>query len=259
MAPFAILGVGLLTTLLLLTAVWVVQLFTRDAGLVDVVWSASMGVLAAEYALAGDAPAVARLLMATLALTWALRLAWYLAKRMRGAPEDSRYAAAREAWGAKADLYMLGFFWFQALIATILSIPFLVIAYMPEAPGIGVALAAIAGWFVSGGGEATADAQLHAFKQKPENRGKVCAKGLWRYSRHPNYFFESLHWVTYVILAIGAPHWWATLASPLLMAWLLLRVSGIPTIENRQASEKREGHDAYVRRTSAFIPWPPRH
>ena len=86
----------------------------------------------------------------------------------------------------------------------------------------------------------------------------MCAEGLWRYSRHPNYFFESLHWVTYVVLAIGAPYWWATLASPVIMAWLLLRVSGIPTIENKQASEKREGHDEYVRRTSAFIPWPPK-
>ncbi|WP_348765714.1 DUF1295 domain-containing protein [uncultured Salinisphaera sp.] len=258
MSVLAAFGIGLATAAILLTLVWIIQLFTRNAGLVDVVWSAAVGLIAAEYALLGDAPAPARILLAALALTWALRLAGYLAKRMRGAPEDSRYAAAREAWGKKADLYMLGFFLFQAVAASILSIPFLVVAYMPEAPSLGVALAAIAVWFVSVVGEGTADAQLHRFKQKPENRGKVCAEGLWRYSRHPNYFFESLHWVTYVVLAIGAPYWWATLASPVIMAWLLLRVSGIPTIENKQASEKREGHDEYVRRTSAFIPWPPK-
>ncbi|MES1941399.1 hypothetical protein T5B8_14235 [Salinisphaera sp. T5B8] len=258
MSALAAFGVGLATAAILLTLVWIIQLFTRNAGLVDVVWSAAVGLIAAEYALLGDAPAAARILMAALALTWALRLAGYLAKRMRGAPEDSRYAAAREAWGAKADLYMLGFFLFQAVAASILSIPFLVIAYMPEAPSLGIALAAIAVWFVAVVGEGTADAQLHRFKQQPENRGKVCAQGLWRYSRHPNYFFESLHWVTYVVLAIGAPYWWATLASPVIMAWLLLRVSGIPTIENKKASEKREGHDEYVRRTSAFIPWPPK-
>jgi steroid 5-alpha reductase family enzyme len=258
MTPLAAFGVGLATAALLLTLVWVVQLFTRNAGLVDVVWSAAVGLIAAEYALLGDAPAPARILLAALALTWALRLASYLAKRMRGAGEDSRYASARQAWGARADLYMLGFFLFQAVAASILSIPFLVIAYMREAPSLGVTLAALAVWFVSVVGEGTADSQLHRFKQKPENKGKVCAEGLWRYSRHPNYFFESLHWVTYVVLAIGAPWWWATLASPVLMAWLLLRISGIPTIENRKASEKREGYDEYIRRTSAFIPWPPR-
>ncbi|ROO37522.1 DUF1295 domain-containing protein [Salinisphaera orenii] len=258
MTPLAAFGIGLAIAAALLTVVWIIQLFTRNAGLVDVVWSAAVGLIAAAYALLGDAPAAARILLAALALTWALRLAGHLAKRMRGAPEDSRYAAARRAWGARADLYMLGFFLFQALIAAVLSIPFLVVAYMPEAPSLGVALAAIAVWFVSVVGEGTADTQLHRFKQRPENRGRVCAEGLWRYSRHPNYFFESLHWVTYVVLAIGAPYWWATLASPLIMAGLLLKVSGIPTIENKAAADKREGHDEYVRRTSAFIPWPPK-
>ena len=258
MTPLAAFGTGLATAVLLLTLVWVIQLFTRNAGLVDVVWPAAVGVLGAEYALFGDAPAGTRILLAALALSWALRLAGYLARRMRGAPEDSRYAAARESWGRKADVYLLGFFVFQAVIASILSIPFLVVAYMPEAPSLGIALAAIAIWFVSVVGEGTADTQLRGFKQKPKNRGHVCTEGLWRYSRHTNYFFESLHWVTYVVLAIGAPYWWATLASPVIMAWLLLRVSGIPTIENKKASAKRQGHDEYVRRTSAFIPWPPK-
>jgi len=258
MTPLAAFGVGLATAALLLTIVWAIQLVTRNAGLVDVVWSASVGIIAAEYALLSDAPVAARLLMATLALTWSMRLAGYLAQRMRGAPEDSRYAAARESWGRRADVYMLGFFLFQAVVASILSIPFLVIAYMPEAPSLGVALAAMLIWLISVAGEGTADTQLHRFKQKPENRGKVCTEGLWRYSRHPNYFFESLHWVTYVVLAIGAPYWWATLASPVIMAWLLLKVSGIPTIETADASKKRAGHDEYVRTTSAFVPWPPK-
>ncbi|GAB3684596.1 DUF1295 domain-containing protein [Salinisphaera aquimarina] len=258
MTPIAAFGLGLATTVVLLIIVWLIQLFTRNAGLVDVVWSASVGIMAAEYALVGDAPGGARILLAALALTWAFRLAAYLAVRMRGAPEDSRYAAARKSWGKKADLYMLGFFVFQAVIAAILSIPFLVVAYMPDAPSLWVVLLTLLVWFVAVVGEGTADAQLKAFKARPENRGKVCAEGLWRYSRHPNYFFESLHWVTYVVLAIGAPWWWATLASPVIMAWLLLKVSGIPTIEGKDAADKREGHDEYVRTTSAFVPWPPK-
>lgn len=258
MTPIAAFGLGLATAMILLVLVWLVQLATRNAGLVDVVWTASIGLIAAEYALLGDAPAPVRILLAALALTWSLRLAGYLALRMRGAPEDSRYAAVRAAWGAKADLYMLGFFIFQAVIAAILSIPFLVIAYRPEAPSIAVVLLALVVWFVAVVGEGTADAQLRRFKQKPANKGRVCTVGLWRYSRHPNYFFESLHWVTYVVLAVGAPWWWATLASPAIMAFLLLKVSGIPTIEGKAAAEKREGHDEYLRTTSAFIPWPPR-
>jgi len=258
MSALAAFGVGLATATALLVIVWLIQLKTRNAGLVDVVWAAAVGILGAEYALLGDAPGGARVLMAALALTWAFRLAGYLAVRMQGAPEDSRYAAARESWGRKADLYMLGFFVFQAVAAAILSIPFLVVAYMPEAPSWWVVVLTLVVWFVAVVGEGTADAQLKAFKDKPENKGKVCSEGLWRYSRHPNYFFESLHWVAYVVLAIGAPYWWATLGSPLIMAWLLLKVSGIPTIEGKDAADKRKGHDEYVRTTSAFIPWPPK-
>ncbi len=206
----------------------------------------------------GDAPVAARLLMAVLAITWSFRLAGYLAVRMKGQPEDSRYAAARDSWGAKADLYMLGFFILQAVIAGVLSIPLLVIAYMDDGPSLVTGALAVIIWFVSVVGEGTADAQLKAFKARPENRGKVCREGLWYYSRHPNYFFESLHWVTYVVLAIGAGWWWATLLGPILMAVLLLKISGIPTVEGKDASKKREGHDEYVRTTNAFIPWPPR-
>ncbi|MES1937988.1 DUF1295 domain-containing protein [Salinisphaera hydrothermalis] len=259
MAALSVFGIALLTAVVLLTIVWAIQLFTRNAGLVDVVWSASIGIIALEYALAGSAPVAGRLLMAVLAIAWSFRLASYLAVRMKGQPEDSRYTAARDAWGDKADLYMFGFFILQAVIASVLSIPLLVIAYMDNAPSFVTAALAVIVWFISVVGEGTADAQLKAFKDKPENKGKVCRDGLWYYSRHPNYFFESLHWVTYVVLAIGAGWWWlATWIGPVLMATLLLKISGIPTVEGKDASKKREGHDEYVRTTNAFIPWPPK-
>ncbi|HET7315730.1 DUF1295 domain-containing protein [Salinisphaera sp.] len=259
MSALAAFGIGLLTVIVLLVIVWMIQLFTRNAGLVDAVWAAALGIIALEYTLMGDSPVAARLLMAVLALTWSLRLAEYLAARMKGRPEDSRYAAARESWGSRADFYLLAFFVLQAVIAAVLSIPFLVIAYMDDGPSFVTGALAVVVWFVSVVGEGTADAQLKAFKAKPENKGKVCREGLWYYSRHPNYFFESLHWVSYVVLAIGAGYWWATLIGPVLMAVLLLKISGIPTVENKDAAEKREGHDAYVRTTNAFIPWPPKN
>ena len=145
-----------------------------------------------------------------------------------------------------------------AIAAVVLAIPFLVIAYMDEGPSLVTGALAIVVWLVSVIGEGTADAQLKAFKARPENKGKVCRQGLWYYSRHPNYFFESLHWVAYVVLAIGASYWLATLISPVLMAFLLLKVSGVPTVEGKDAADKREGHDEYVRTTNAFIPWPPK-
>ncbi len=257
MEPLTVFFLGLILTSALLVAVWVIQLFTRDASLVDVVWSASMGLMGILYAVLGSAPAATRILLAVMAGLWAFRLAGYLALRMRGKPEDSRYAAARQSWGRKAGVYLLGFFLFQAFVAWILSLPFLVVAYMPSnPPGLLVALGLLV-WLISVGGESLADRQLHRFKQDPANKGKVFRGGLWRYSRHPNYFFESLHWVSYVIIAIGAPYGWATLASPIIMAVLLLKVSGVPTIETKNAAAQREGHDEYVRTTNAFIPWPP--
>lgn len=249
---------GLIVAVLLLTVVWLVQLRTRDASPVDAVWTASLGIVGLLYAVLGTAPAALRLILALMVGLWAVRLATYLAMRMRGTTEDSRYAAARASWGQRANLYMLLFFWFQAVAAWVLSLPFLVIVYRTQMPVSGWVVAAVVVWLVSVIGEGLADQQLHRFKRDPANKGQVCAAGLWRYSRHPNYFFESLHWVSYVLLAVGSGYWWATLASPVIMAWLLLCVSGIPTIENANAKSRRAGYDQYVRSTSAFIPLPPK-
>ncbi len=153
---------------------------------------------------------------------------------------------------------MLAFFILQAVIAVVLSLSFWVVATMDVKPPV---ICTIAAMIIAAGsvlGEGLADAQLARFKANPANRGWVCARGLWRYSRHPNYFFESFYWVTFMVLAAGASLWWVTLISPVLMAVLLLKISGIPTVEARSAAGKRKGHDAYVATTSAFIPWPPK-
>ena len=112
-------------------------------------------------------------------------------------------------------------------------------------------------WLLSVAGEGMADAQLARFKKIPSNKGRVCREGLWRYSRHPNYFFECLHWFTYLLLAIGSSWWWVGLIAPFVMAFLLLRLSGIPITEAHLAKSRPEYAD-YMRTTSAFIPWPPR-
>ncbi|HEX6592585.1 MAG TPA: DUF1295 domain-containing protein, partial [Moraxellaceae bacterium] len=163
----------------------------------------------------------------------------------------------REEWGEAADRRMLGFFLVQALAALLLSLAFLLPALRPDSPGLLALMLAVLVWLLAVIGEAVADAQLRRFVADPAHRGRVCDVGLWRYSRHPNYFFECLHWLAYVPLALGAPWGWLTLLPPVFMAWLLVKVSGIPLLEQHLA-RSRPGYADYVRRTSMLIPWPPR-
>jgi steroid 5-alpha reductase family enzyme len=130
-------------------------------------------------------------------------------------------------------------------------------SYRVDAAAPGWIVVAVALWVVSVAGEALADRQLHRFIAAPANHGQVCRAGLWRYSRHPNYFFECVHWLAYIALSVGTPWAWLTLAPPVLMALLLMKVSGIPLVEARSAQTRR-GYAEYMRTTSALIPWPPK-
>lgn len=250
--------IGLAAITAILVATWVLQLKTRNAGHVDITWSFSLGIAAVIYAVLADGDSTMRVLAGLLGLVWSARLGGYLYLRNVGTAEDSRYTALREKWGDAQDRNMLLFYLFQGLMAWILSVPFLVVAYQAETVMAPLLVLGILIWAVSVLGEALSDYQLMQFKADSANRGKVCRQGLWYYSRHPNYFFESLHWVAYVPLAIGSSLWWLTLVSPALMAWLLLKVSGVPGVETPEGKNKREGYDEYVRTTSSFIPWPPK-
>lgn len=239
------------------TVVWLVQLRTRNAGMIDPVWALSLGAVAALYALLGSGDGLLRLLVGVGGLAWGLRLGIHLWRRNAGHAEDARYRALRESWGADADRRLFRFFLVQAVAAVLLSLAFLLPAFspLPAAPWQVAAFAAI--WLLSVGGEALADRQLRAFVADPAHRGRVCTVGLWRWSRHPNYFFECLHWVAYVPLAILAPWGWLTLLPPLFMAWLLVKVSGIPLLEAHLV-KSRPGYADYIRTTPMLLPWPPR-
>jgi steroid 5-alpha reductase family enzyme len=151
-----------------------------------------------------------------------------------------------------------GFFQLQAVLIGLLSLP-VAIACSNPAGGIGAfEIAGLALWLVAIGGEAVADAQLAWFRGQPANRGRVCEFGLWKYSRHPNYFFEWLIWVAYFIFALGAPFGWAGVLSPLLMLYFLTCVTGIPPSEAHSLSSRGEAYRSYQRRTSPFIPWFPK-
>ena len=239
------------------TAVWWVQLRTLNAGMVDPVWAASLGGVALLVAACGTGAPINRLCVAAGGAIWGARLALHLWRRNHAKPEDPRYRALREQWGTAAARNMFGFFQLQAVISLALSVAFFVPAYRPDPPSTAALSAGICIWLAAVAGEALADRQLRRFVADPDQQGKVCRVGLWRYSRHPNYFFECTHWLAYSAISLGTPWLWLTLLAPVLMAWLLLKVSGIPILEAR-LMQTRAGYREYVQTTSALVPWPPR-
>lgn len=240
------------------TLAWMIQLRTRNAGLVDAIWAWTLGGLAALYAITGSAPLETRFVLGLMGGLWGLRLGTHLWRRNYGKAEDFRYADFRARWGTRANFNMFWFFQFQNIFTLLLSASaFMAVAYRPDAPSSLAIVCAGLIWLTSVAGEAIADSQMETFRGNPANKGRVCRDGLWRWSRHPNYFFECLHWVAYVPLAIGAPWGWTALAAPLVMAFLITKLSGMPILEAEMAKRKA-GYADYIRTTSALIPWPPK-
>ena len=213
------------------------------------------GILAVFYAgFAGGDPAQ-RLLVAVLVGVWSTRLALHVyLDRIRGKEEDGRYQMLRERWGDRAQLWFFLFFQVQAFWSVLFSIPFLAVTSNASPLGPWDILGTVI-WLVAVGGESVADRQLARWRSRPENHGKTCREGLWRLSRHPNYFFEWIHWWAYVIAAIGAPGWWMTLISPAIISFFLLRVTGIPATERQALRSRGDAYREYQRTTSASVPW----
>ena len=256
--PQGWLGLGAFAFLVIVFgAAWWRQLHTRNAASIDAIWAVSLGCVALIYAFFSSGDTLTRWMIGLGGSIWGLRLGMHLWRRNAGKPEDARYRKLRDTWGAKANSRMFRLFQIQAVVSTILSLAFAIPAFRNDRPSVPLLVAACAVWLISVGGEALADRQLARFAAAPLNSGAVCQTGLWRYSRHPNYFFECLHWLTYTFLSLGAPFGWLTLIPPLLMAWLLTKVSGLPMLE-RHLAATRPGYAAYMRRTSALVPWPPR-
>jgi len=241
---------------------WMVQKATGNGGWVDVIWTFATGGAGVTYALVPVVEPTPRgWLVAALAALWSLRLGLHLLRRS-AKQEDARYAWFRKAWGAGFQARMFRFLQIQAAAAAFLALSMWLAARNP-APGLGAA--DVAGVLVFAGallGGAVADAQLTAFKADPDNAGKVCDRGLWAWSRHPNYFFEWLVWLGFALIAVnlqGAWPWgWAAFHAPLFMLWLLTRKSGIPPLEDHMARSRGQAWAAYKARTSAFFPLPPR-
>lgn len=229
-------------------------------GFVDVAWSYAFAFLAGSYAWLGPGWLPRRLLLAGMVVIWSGRLGTHLLRRVAAhhPVEDGRYAQLRQDWAGSFGVKMFGFFQLQAGSVVLLGVPFLLPALNPAAGFQPVELAGAVLWLGALAGEALADAQLAAFKRDPANAGRVCDAGLWRCSRHPNYFFEWLVWVAYFVFALGSPWGWVAAIGPASILYLLLCVTGIPLTEQQAVRSKGDAYRRYQAVTSAFVPWFPR-
>jgi len=260
MTALALLTLALLGLCALFALLWVVCRRIDNYGFVDVAWSYAFALVAVFYAWFAEGWYLRRFVLAALAVLWSLRLGSHLLKRVAAhhPDEDGRYVQLRKDWSGNFHPKMFGFFQLQAASVVLLSIPFLLPTLNPAVNFHPLEVAGVVLWFVALFGEATADAQLAAFKRNRANRGHVCDTGLWRYSRHPNYFFEWLIWVAFFVFALGSPWGWLAIIGPASILYLLLRVTGIPLTEEQSVRSKGDAYRRYQQTTSAFIPWFPK-
>ncbi|WP_425401086.1 DUF1295 domain-containing protein [Aeoliella sp.] len=247
---------NLLTVAFLHTAVWLVSLLKRDVSIVDLFWAVGFAVITCRTALLVQWTPLSGLLVA-MVLIWALRLSGYLTWRNWGEPEDHRYGKMREYWGRRFPLVSLfTVFLLQALLTWIVALP--VQTSILQGGNLGVfATIGVLLWTIGLVFEAVGDWQLARFKADQANAGKVMDHGLWRYTRHPNYFGEFLVWWGIYVATLEAGFVWWTLIGPVLMSILLLKVSGVTLLE-KSLQARKQGYDDYARRTSAFFPWLPK-
>jgi steroid 5-alpha reductase family enzyme len=236
---------------------WAYAKKINNYSIVDAVWALSFALLTAIYAVLGNGFWQRRALILVCVGFWGLRLGIFLWKRIQGhhPKEDGRYLELREKYKPNVERGFFWFFQYQAWSVVLLTIPFLLIcengdSHLQTSEWIGVAL-----WALSLTGEAIADHQAKAFKSDPKNAKRVCDQGLWKYSRHPNYFFESCVWWSYFIIALSSPHGIFTVYCPLIMLFLLLKVTGVPLSEAQSLKSRGDAYRAYQKRTSVFIPW----
>ena len=257
METWLLLTIGLLLVVAFFSAFWVLQYAIDNSAVVDVGWGFGVALPGLFFCWQTEGNPARRIIAGSLLLIWATRLGWHLYRRWKSHPEDKRYASLKKEWGDQAQWRMFRFYQMQGLGAFLFALPLFLVGSI-EASLFWLDYAAIGVWLIAIGGEALADYQLHEFKEDPNHEGEVCRDGLWRYSRHPNYFFEWLHWWTYVLLAWLHPWGWLSLLAPLAMWYFLTRVTGVPLAEKHSLESRGEKYRRYQQTTNAFFPWFPK-
>jgi len=258
MNTFELILYGTLIVSSLQFGLWLYYRATDNAAWVDVGWAYGLGLIVVFYACFGSGSLTSRLLAGIMGGLWSARLGTYLFNRVKNEKEDGRYGEIKRNWKTNLPLKFFLFFQVQALLDVILSIPFLVMVQDSREDLQWTHWLALSIWVISMVGEAVADRQLAHFKSNIDHKGQTCRQGLWRYSRHPNYFFEWLIWVAFALMAIPSPGGYWSLICPSLMLYFLLRVTGIPATEAQSLRSRPEDYRRYQEETSMFIPWFPK-
>lgn len=242
-----------------MAALWLVERRQRNASLADVGWCYGLVLVVGWYGWAAQGEAERKVLLAIMAALYGLRLGTYiLLNRVLGQSEDGRYQRLRREWNLKKPVSMFGYFQLQAAAVVLFSLPYLAVMQNPRPPFDLWELAGVVVWLIGLGGESLADWQLARFRAKPWNHDRVCRVGLWYISRHPNYFFEWVHWWAYVVMAMGSPGWLLTWIGPVVMGVALVKITGIPWAEAQALRTRGEDYRRYQDTTNAFFPWWPR-
>ncbi len=249
---------GAAATLMLLLWLW--QIRSKDASVVDVAWAYAVGSAACIALAIGDGDAGRRAALAVLAAVWSLRLGTHLLvdRILKAKGEDSRYRTWRESCGPRWNTVALGFFQAQAVFVVIFALPAIAGAADQRPFGVWTDYLALALWGTGLIWECTADSQLARWRRDPANAGRTCRAGVWRFSRHPNYFGEWLQWLAWPLLAVASPWGWWIALHPLVVLIFLLYLTGIPHTERRALLSRGDDYRRYQSSTSAFFPWPPR-
>jgi len=248
-----------ITLAAIMSALWAHQRKSGNAGLVDAGWALGTAFAGAALCTAFAATPSRAVCAAIFIGMWGGRLGLYIARRVRKeSREDGRYASLRTRWGSSAQHHFFIFFQVQAVLALLFAMPAAVAASNPASFPKLTDLLAVLVWAIAIVGEGMADHQLATFRKNPDHRGQVCNRGLWRYSRYPNYFFEWIHWFSYVLLAWGSSYWALTLIGPVAMFLFLYRVTGIPATEAHALISRGDAYRRYQQTTSPFFPWFPR-
>lgn len=238
-------------------------IFASKRGLmaiVDIIWTGGLGLSALAYFIVSDLDSLRSYFVLTIILAWSFRLSYHLFKdRVLGGHEDPRYKSLSEHWGEKAPIKFYFLFQVQIFFVALFLIPVIIAMESPKPFGnlidiIGLVIAVLAMI-----GEAISDRQLAAFRARPSNKQGVCQSGLWRYSRHPNYFFEWLHWFAYTFLALGSSLAWLSWIGPIAMYLFLRFITGVPYAERSSLKSRGEAYRHYQATTNAFFPWNPRN
>ena len=253
--PFASLflwtGAIILVCMILL---WLLSLVIKNASIVDIFWGIGFVIIAWFAFSFAQGYLPRKVLVYMLTTLWGVRLALHIGIRNRGKPEDFRYAKWREENGTRWWWFsFLQVFLLQGILMWIISTP-LIAAQTSGFPAILTPLDFIGAslWTLGMLFESIGDLQLMRFKSNPSNKGKLLTTGLWKFTRHPNYFGEAVLWWGYYIIALAAGFWW-TIFSPVIMTWLLLRISGVAMLE--RTMKLKPGYEEYMRSTNAFFPW----